>query len=230
MRKQAKLVNLLLSILLLVWAVCPYASSDESGPDMVIVAEAENPQPETLPTIRIVKEKLWGKYYPMVSMTFPNVPEFTCDAWCYESEVDFLDARAMADGAMEMRHRDQKNPQALILTTITPKPGVVHIEARMAPDRDGYPDAALPGTPSSLNLCWQLRHAAGFASAPDRYPEFVRRCFIFTDRGRIFLLDTERTQIPVQTPEHEHNNPPCVQSYVGAWQAVPVTPANSWAG
>ncbi|HOE12233.1 MAG TPA: sialidase family protein [bacterium] len=230
MRKRARLLNILLSVLFPVWVVCPYATGEEGGPDVVVVAEAENPQPETLPTIRVVKEKLWGKYYPMVSMTFPNVPGFQCDAWCYESAVDFLDARAIAEGAVEVRHRDQNNPQALILTTITPKPGAVHIEARLALDRDGYPDSTLPGTPPGLNLCWQLRHAPGFASAPDPYPEFIRRCFIFTDRGPTFLLDTERTKIPVQKPEHEYNNPPWVQMYVKSSRAIPVTPPNSWAG
>lgn len=41
-------------------------SAEEAGPDIVVVAEAAIPDPATLPTIRVVREKLWGKYYPMV--------------------------------------------------------------------------------------------------------------------------------------------------------------------
>ena len=40
--------------------------------DVIVLAMAENPNPETLPTIRVVREKMWGKYYPMVSSSFPN--------------------------------------------------------------------------------------------------------------------------------------------------------------
>jgi hypothetical protein len=65
-----------------------------------------------------------------------------------------------------------------------------------------------------LNVCWQLRRAALFASQPEPYPEFVRRCFIFTDQGRTFLPDTERRPIPVKPPTHAHNTPPWVQMYL----------------
>lgn len=219
-----------LCMLSLILCLAPLTYTEEAGPDLIIVAEAVNPQPDRLPTLRVVREKLWGQYYPMVSMRFPNVPQFACDTWCYEAEVDFLDARPLDGGGIEMRHRDRKNPQALVITTVTPKPGAVFVEARVELDRAEHPDTGLPSAPPGLNLCWQLRHAPGFASAPDPYPEFVRRCFIFTDRGRTFLLNTDRKKIPVQPAEHEYNNPPWVQMYVSTAQPVPETPANSWAG
>jgi hypothetical protein len=223
-------VGFVLSAVLSAPGLFPAARSEESAPDVVPIAEADKPQPGVLPAIRVVREKLWGQYYPMVSITFPNVPGFTCDAWCYESAVDFLDARALDGGRIEMRHRDQQDSQALVITTITPKPDAVELEARVELDREGHPDGAPPDAPPGLNLCWQLRHAPGFASKPDPYPEFVRRCFLFTDRGRTFLLDADRKNIPVQPPDHEYNNPPWVQMYVGAWRAVPETPPDSWAG
>jgi len=198
------------------------------GPDIIPVAEALNPQPDVLPTVRVVRERLWGQWFPMCSMRFPNVPAFQCDAWCYESQVDFVDARPIEGGAVEMRHRDKQNPDALVLTTITPQPGRVLFAARVVrdPERGAGPlPDALPG----LNLCWQLRHAPAFASAPDRYPEFVKRCFIFTERGRTFLGDTQRGKIPVQTADHEYNNPPWVQMYVGTWLQIPQTGPTSWA-
>jgi len=164
-----------------------------------------------------------------VSTTFPNLPDFTCDSWCYESAVEFLDARPLNGGGVELRHRVRDHPEVLVLTTVTPEPGAVEIVARMAVDTEGHPDAQLPDQPVGLNLCWQLRHAPGFASAPDPYPEFVKRCFIFTETGMTFLLDTERRKIPVQEPDHEYNNPPWVQSYVGIWQPIPKVTATAWA-
>jgi hypothetical protein len=204
-------------------------AEEAEGPDFIEVARAVNPNPNTLPTIRVVKEKLWGRYFPMISVRFPNVPGFQCDSWSYESSVDFEGARALDGGRVELIHRDQNNPQALVLTTVTPEPGAVTVEARMELDTVNHADAALPDAPSGLNLCWQLRHAEGFASAPDTYPSFVERCFIFTEKGRTFLLDTERNNIPVQAPEHEYNNPPWVQMYVGVWQDVPKAGEKSWA-
>ncbi|MBI4559728.1 MAG: exo-alpha-sialidase [Candidatus Hydrogenedentes bacterium] len=224
------LAGLLMCLLCLPHGICAAAEGEESGPDLVVVAEPENPEPGVLPGIRVAREKLWDKYFPMLSVTFPNVPEFACDSWCYEAEVDFLDARALDGGRVEMRHRDRQNRQALVITTATPRPGSVVVEARMELDREGYPAATLPAAPTGLNLCWQLRHAPGFASKPDPYPEFVRRCFIFTERGRTFLLDTDRKKIPVQKPDSEHNTPPWVQMYMDARLPVPETPPNSWAG
>lgn len=202
----------------------------ESGPDIIVIAEGTTPKPDTLPAIRVVKEKLWGKYYPMVSMRFPNVPDFQCDAWCYEAAVEFVDARPLDDGVVEMRHRDQANPQELVITTITPRQGSVEIVARVALDAENHAGKELPGSPPGLNLCWQLRHAPAFASAPDRYPQFVERCFIFTNDGFTYLKDTQRTKIPVQPPDHEYNSPPWVQSYMAASLYVPVTQPTAWAG
>lgn len=208
----------------------PAADAQEPGPDLVVVAESKNPQPDTLPSIRMVHEKLWGKYFPMISATFPNVPNFTCDSWCYEAAVDFVDARALDGGALEIHHRDPQNPQALVVTTITPKPGAVLFDARWTLDPKASEGAELPTSLPGLNLCWQLRHAPAFASQPDAYPEFVKRCFIFEEKGRVFLMDTNRTKIPVEKPDHPHNTPPWVQMYVRAGNPVPETPATSWAG
>lgn len=232
-RFRARLIQTLCLLLIAsasLWIIRPAPAEEEPGPDLVVVAEATNPQPDSLPSIRVVKEKMWGKYFPLISVRFPNVPDFQCDSWCYEAAVEFLDARPLDGGAMEMRHRDKNHPQTLVVTTITPYPEAIIVEARMEPDAEGHPDALLPEAPTGLNLCWQLRHAPAFASLPDKYPEFVKRCFIFTDRGRTFLGDTERTKIPVQAPDHEYNTPPWVQSYISAWRPVPITPPNAWAG
>lgn len=210
------------------WCIA-LGSMAEEGADVVVRAVSRNPQPGVLPTLRVQHEKMWGQYYMMLSATFPNVPGYQSDAWCYESAVDYVDARPLDHGAIEFRHRDSTYPQALVVTVVTPESGAIELVARMELDRDGYPDAELPTKPTSLNLCWQLRHAKGFASAPDPYPEFVRRCFLYTETGRSFLLDLNRRKIPPQPSDHKYNNPPWVQSYVGIWQSIPEVSATSWA-
>ena len=83
--------------------------------------------------------------------------------------------------------------------------------------------------PQSLNLCWQLRRAPAFASKPDPYPQFIKRCFIFTQNGVVFLDKTSRRPIPVRQADDMYNNPPWVQMYVGLWQDVPRTNPKAWA-
>ncbi|GMW01698.1 MAG: hypothetical protein AMXMBFR84_28350 [Candidatus Hydrogenedentota bacterium] len=211
-------------------AVMGSAYGERADENIVVVAEAVNPDPARLPTIRVVREKLWGQYYPIVEASFPDAPGFTCSSWCYEAEVDFVDAKAIENGAMEMRHRDKHHPQMIVITTITPAPGATLFDARVEQDKESHPSAALPPSPPGLNLCWQLRHATEFASLPEKYPAFVKRCFIFTEKGQTFLLDTKRINIPVQPDDHEYNNPPWVQSYSSMHVPVPVTAPTAWAG
>ena len=190
---------------------------------------AANPDPKKLPTLRVYHDDKFspGKVLTMVAATFPNVPDFTCDSWCYESAVDFLDARAVDGGKLELRHRYQDQPHAIVVTTVTPEPGAVEFAARLQRERGAA--AALPANPQPLNLCWQLRRAPAFASNPDPYPEFVKRCFLFTEKGVVFLDKTTRRPIPVRPADDRYNNPPWVQMYVGVWQDVPKTHPQGWA-
>lgn len=79
----------------------------DAKPALQSSMEAENPAPQTLPTLSVRK---WEPGYPqhdsiaaMVGATFPNVPGFRCDSWCYESELDYIGVRPgrrpFADGA-----------------------------------------------------------------------------------------------------------------------------------
>ncbi|MBM3474903.1 MAG: hypothetical protein FJX75_16700 [Armatimonadetes bacterium] len=187
-------------------------------PNMIVTAT--NPKPDELPTLGVwERDKL-----TLVSSTFPNVPEFTCDSWCYESEMDFLGATALDGGRLELRHRLRATPNVLIVTTVTPEPGAVEFAARVGVETGESP----VGVPCP-NLCWQLRRAPLFASAPDPYPEFVKRCFIFTRKGVTFLDQTERRKIPVRAADDPYNNPVWVQMYVGEWQDLPQAGPTSWA-
>jgi hypothetical protein len=93
--------------------------------------------------------------------------------------VDFIGARALDGGRLETRHRVKEQPQMLLVTTFTPEPGAVEIIARAVLDTEKYPNGKLPDTLLTPNLCWQLHRVPAFASKPEPYPEFVKRCFIF---------------------------------------------------
>lgn len=197
---------------------------------LLAVSAAQAAGPQELPTLSVYNDEKFshGKVLTMVAATFPNIPGFTCDSWCYESAVDFLDTRALDGGRVELRHRYRDQPHAIIVTRVTPEPGAVEFLARVELEKSAT--GALPANPQPLNLCWQLRHAPTFASKPDPYPEFIKRCFIFTEKGVTFLDKTMRRPIPVRAADDPCNNPPWVQMYVGVWQTVPQTLAKSWAG
>jgi hypothetical protein len=163
----------------------------------------------------------------MVITTFPEIPDFTCESWCYENDVDFIGVDAIKGGGIEFRHRDRNDPNVVIVTTVTAEPGAVEFlaHAELAAGAKGK----LPEKLLTPNLCWQLVKAPNFASKPDTYPDFVKRCFIFTEKGRTFLNETTRKPIPCREPNDPYNNPPWVQMYVGTWQESQKATASSWA-
>ncbi len=195
----------------------------DAGAETRDILTAANPNPQVLPTLGVWQD---GKLI-LVSARFPNVPDFTCDSWCYESDVDFLNARDLGGGRLEIRHRVREQPNLILVTHVLPEPGAVEFIAH--PELDGASPATMPASVLTPNLCWQLRRAKGFASAPDPYPEFVKRCFIFTEKGRTFLDKTHRRKIPCRPADDKYNNPPWVQMYVGTWQDIPQCGPTSWA-
>lgn len=188
-----------------------------------VVITAFNPAPHILPTLEV-----WQRDKELlVASTFPNVPNFTCDSWCYESEVEFVDAEALDWGRLQLRHRLKEHPNVQLVTIVTPEPGAVEFAARVEIDeatRGQLPDRIL-----APNLCWQLKRAPDFASDPDPYPEFIKRCFIFSEKGVTFLDQTDRRKIPCRSEDDPYNNPPWVQMYAGVWQTAPQVKPDSWA-
>ncbi len=216
------------ALLLCAFPQLGWAADKPDKPDMLITAP--NPDPGKLPTLAVYAAKPWPNT-PLelrVAATFPNVPDLVCDCWCYESEMDCVGILALDGGRIELRHRDRREPRIVYVTTITPKPGEVEFlaHAEPAPGEKG----PLPDALQTPNMCWQLKRASLFASAPDPYPDFVKRCFIFTDKGRTFLNHTDRELIPSRPATDKENNPPWVQTYVGTWQEVPKAQPTSWAG
>ncbi|MER3472716.1 MAG: hypothetical protein C4335_01490 [Armatimonadota bacterium] len=104
------------------------------------------------------------------------------------------------------------------MTVVTPEPGAVEFSAHL---EHAEHRQKMPAEPLFVNLCWQVRRAPSFASAPEPYPEFVKRCLIFTARGRTFLHQTTRRKIPVRPADDPYNNPPWVQADAAAWLPLP---------
>lgn len=204
----------------------PRKANRQESPTMQVVAR--NPNPRTFPTLAVWEDESLspGRKLTMVSATFPDVPDFTCDAWCYESDLDLVDARILPRGRLQLRHRWRAHPQVILVTVVTPEPGAVEFLAHLdLAERHAEAPSEMP----FVNLCWQVRRAPAFASKPDPYPDFVKRCFIFTAKGRTFLHQTDRRKIPVRPADDPYNNPPWVQAYAAAWLPLPQASPNSWA-
>ena len=142
----------------------------------------------------------------MVAATFPNVPDFTCDSWCYESAVDFLDARALGGTGL--------NCVTATRTSHTPSLSPESHPNR-APSSSSRGSKMEKGRPPDYRRTRHRSTSAGncgerpaFASKPDPYPEFIKRCFIFTETGVVFLDKTTRRPIPVHRPTDPYNNRP----------------------
>jgi dienelactone hydrolase len=183
-----------------------------------------NPSPEKLPTL-----EAWQKgNQTMVGMSFPNLPNFTCDAWCYESEVNLVDIISLNRGRMKLIHQFRQYPNLYLISLITPELGAVTYTGwieKVKNVKDPLPDDVL-----IPNICWQLKRAPAFTSEPDPYPEFIKRCFIITEKGQTFLDNTDRQKIPVRSKDEKVNNPPWVQNYIRNDQSLPDYNPNSWAG
>src|ERR1041385_1555701 len=134
--------------------------------DPAPLVTAANPAPQNLPTLSVWEDEKSGgpRKLLMVAAQFPNVPDFTCDSWCYESEVDFIGARAIEGGRLELRHRVREQSHVVLVTTFTPEPGAVELVARAELDSQKHPGEKLQTSLLTPNLCWQLRHATPFAS------------------------------------------------------------------
>jgi len=67
--------------------------------------------------LAVRKETKDKKNYYYVICDFPNIPNFRCECWCYESKVKFISARPLTDGVIELTHESLEKPGVLIITT-----------------------------------------------------------------------------------------------------------------
>lgn len=194
----------------------------------LVSAHSLNPDPRRIPTLGV-----WQKSeYLYVSAGFPELPGFTCDSWCYEiPDIEFIGAGAVEGGIVEMEHRVKRGEHVFrFKTEVIPSSGAV--EFIVTPLADPSNAESLPQELPIPNICFQLRRSPRFKSekpATDNYPEFVERCFIFSEKGLTFLLNTERRKIPARPSDDKENNPPWVQMYVGVWKTPRKPRPDSWA-
>ena len=201
------------------------------GPQLQGDIQAENPDPQVLPALSV---RRWEAGYPesdsvagMVAATVPTVPGFRCESWCYECTLDYLGARSLDAGQLEIEHRWREHPNVRVVTEVIPEVGSVEYAARLVRDDDtqAWPDRA-----PTVNVCWQLKACPGFRSEGAHFTEFVKRCFIFAPEGRTFLHQTERRLVPSLDPDADQQKPfPWVQMYRGVWQELPTAKPRSWA-
>jgi len=188
-----------------------------------------------LPVPRIgVRQEDHAPVYDTFTFVWVQIPAIDrlwaiLDLLCYEhSNLTYLRHRTLHNGAIELRHRSTKDPNVLLITTVTPEAGAVELVARAEIAKEKAPHETLREPLPLPNLCFRVKRATGvFAHFPDPFPEFVSRCFIFTEKGRTFLTDTVRRSLPAiaDKPDDPRNNPPWIQSYSAAW--LPARPAPS---
>ena len=178
------------------------------------------------PRIGVRQENLAPLYSGMWTFVWVKGPEHkycVLDLLCYEhSGMTYLDHKTLDGGVIELRHRSNKSSHVLLITTVTPEPGAIELVARPAlaqPDSD----VTLPDTLPRPNLCFRVKRSQQFfGSFPHPFPDFIRRCFIFTEKGMTFLADTERKRLPriEDQPDDPRNQPPWVQVYTPLWRPV----------
>jgi len=191
------------------------------------IVKPDNPDPARLPTLEVSHRVEWNQDFYYLSADFPNVPGLICDLWCFESEgLEFAQAEALNGGGVRMRHT-WKDHDWEVVTVATPEAGALDVLATL--EATGAKKHKIPKEYPGLNVCWQLRRAPNFWSKNQPYPEFVKRCFIFTENGRTFLDQTVRRKIPVRSPDDKYNNPPWVQMYLSRSSPEIKAATNSWA-
>jgi hypothetical protein len=223
-------------------AVRPCVCADE--PEEVI-ARSENPAPSKLPTLSVERflERDPDTLWVFLSAAFPDPPGYKVRLMMYEiGRMHFIGAAPLAGGRMELRHRYHPQPGFVVVTVVTPERGAVEVVARLAPaphprgkTQDGLEigEIKIRGELNPLNICCGLEKADDAKSKPDPYPEFVKRCFIFTEKGRTFLHETRRQPDQRRKLDDVKNNPPWIQRYLKVGREVPdesILLGKSWIG
>ena len=177
------------------------------------------------PPIDRARDFVWIR---MPQVTGPPTPGYSnvFDLECYECprDLELLGHRVLESGTLELRHRRASRPHLLIVSELTPQPGKVQIVVRVEVDPEKGKHEILPEDLPHLNMCPTLVRARGsfvrYAAYPNPFPEIIDRCFIFTDKGRTFLKDTVRRNMPRLSADDARNNPPWIQVYRPVWEPV----------
>jgi hypothetical protein len=204
---------------------------------------ARNPDPHVLPSLKVNSGANASHVY--ISMTFPGIPGLVLDAWCFEGGMaDFSRAKETDAGGVVLYHRYNDHPDLLHVTTVKPENGKIVFSGNLRMDSE-YTSTTERTRPGSIdhtlvpNICFQVRRSLNFQSAGENAPRaspdpeiaknywdsYVSRSFIYTDNGRTFLNDTQRTDtsrdhVGIEADD-PRNNPPAVQRYYNIWDSIP---------
>ncbi len=129
-----------------------------------------------------------------------------CELWCYEGgPFRYGTASKREDGSVVFVHTSGK---LIATTTFTPSG-----EDRILMDilLDGPAEEMKEVT--YMGPCMQFWHSDGFKQEGNLV-EFARRCFLYTMRGPVGLMDTARGPMKGFKPDAPENNPPYTQWYV----------------
>jgi hypothetical protein len=129
-----------------------------------------------------------------------------CELWCYEGgPFRYGTAVRRADGTVVFSHR---SGNLAAKTTFAPV-GEDRVSMDVVVDggEDGLKKLQL------LGPCMQFWHSEAF-SRRDSLAEFAGRCFLYTVRGPVGMLDTARGPMKSYKPDAPENTPPFTQWYV----------------
>ena len=145
------------------------------------------------------------------------------------TSMKFIGSRVLEGGVLEVRNRLGTHPHVILVSELTPAPGRVQLVVRAQLDPEMGIGKELPEELPELNMCPRLERARGcFDSYPDPFSEIIRRCFIYTDKGRTFLDQTVRRKLSKFSDDDPRNNPPWIQIYGPIWRPVPKGADPTW--
>jgi hypothetical protein len=219
----------------------------QKGPVAGVVASSLNDDPSRFPQLRAWVNPPYDVY---LAATFPNVPNLVLDAWVYElanyqgvDRLDLLDISVPGSprqNCLNITYRVHDYPGVKLITRFTATPGCVEAKGEFETDPNA-PPGSVPRGPQEealllekvkpTTLCWSFDRGSAFSPngkhvpeshLPENYPEWIHRCFIFTQDGQTFLDHTVRrksTEPWLADDSPQQTKPFCwSQHYVGEWQ------------
>jgi hypothetical protein len=141
-----------------------------------------------------------------------------CELWCYEAgSFQYGKGSKSGDGSVVFIHTSGKMTAT---TRFTPSG-----ESRVSMDVSVQGPIEELKKVVYMGPCMQLWHSEKF-KREDSLVDFARRCFLYTMRGPVGMLDTARGPMKGFKPDGPENNPPYTQWYVPIGR---VHPGDIWA-
>src|ERR1700685_512995 len=198
-----------------------------------VIAKSINSDPSQIPTLYA---RLHDRQVAFVSAIFPNVAGLRLDVCTYEPgegflRLDLLGVAGPKDNQLVLRHRVRNYPSLIHVTTMTAEPGSLEAVGRLEIDKEAkVGEVKIPDDVPTPNMCWSFQKSPNFVpggaaappygEAPQEYPHWIERCFIFTQNGQTFLDKTQRQRTDEVPADDPRNNPVWTQHYVGVWQRL----------